>query len=128
MEKQVKTASNFSHEELEAARKELMTPEGFIEDPRYKRSNQEAKWGVLLGALNLILWFGFGYGFSRGPVEEYTYVLGLPLWFFLSCIVTPIIVIIIVFIMTNRMTDMPLEKMTEEEAIEYEAELRRMGK
>lgn len=128
MEKHEKTASNYTREELEAARKELTRAEGYIEDPRYKRSNQEAKWGILLGLFNLVLWFVFGYGFSRGPVEEYTYVLGLPLWFFLSCIVTPIIVIIIVFIMTNRMTDMPLEKMTEEEAIEYEAELRRMGK
>ncbi len=128
MEKQAKAQSNFTPEELEAARKELITPEGYLEDPRYKRSNQEAKWGVLLGAVNLILWFVFGYGFSRGPVEDYTYVLGLPLWFFLSCIVTPIIIVAIVFVAVNRMEDVPLENMTEQEAIEYEAELRRKGK
>lgn len=128
MEKNTKATANYTKEELEEARKALITPEGFLEDPRYKRSKMEAKQGVALGALNLILWFVFGYGFSRGPVEEYTYVLGLPLWFFLSCIVTPIIMIILVFVLTSRMTDMPLEQMTEEEAIQYEAELRRKEK
>lgn len=125
MEQKLHKDSKYTREELEAARQVLMTKEGFLQDPRYSRSNKEAKWGIILGLVNLVLWFAFGYGFSRGPVEEYTYVLGFPLWFFLSCIVTPIIVIILVFIITGRMTDMPLHRMTEEEAIEYEAELRR---
>ncbi len=128
MEKQTKIDSNYSAEELEAARKSLMTEEGYIMDPRYKVANKEAKWGVFLGLANVILWFGFGYGLSRGPVEEYTYVLGLPLWFFMSCIVTPIIIIAVVFIFTNRMDEMPLEKFSEEEAIAYEAEQRRNSK
>lgn len=117
--------TKFTEEELKAAKEDLMTEEGFISDPRYKVCNQEAKWGAGLGAFNLVLWLAFGYGLGSGPVSEYTYVFGLPLWFFMSCIITPIIIIFFTFRYTNKMADMSLEAMTEEEAIEFQAEQRR---
>lgn len=118
--------TRFSQDELNAAREDLVTDEGFMLDPRYKICSQEARWGIGLGAFNLILWLIFGYGLGSGPVSEYKYVLGFPLWFFMSCIITPIIIIIITFIYTNRMADMSLEGITEEEAIEFQAEQRRL--
>lgn len=120
--------TKFTEDELKAARADLTTEEGYVADPRYKICNQEAKWGVGLGLFNLALWLIFGYGLGSGPVSEYTYVLGLPLWFFMSCIVTPLIIIIITFVYTNRMKEMSLEKITEEEAVEFQAEQRRMKK
>ncbi|MFB0972203.1 MAG: YhdT family protein [Neofamilia sp.] len=117
--------NTYSVEELESAKNEITSPEGYILDPRYKECNREAKLGLGLGILNLVMWFAFGYGIGSGPVDAYTYVMGLPLWFFLSCIVTPIVIIILMFIITGKMDDMPLEKFTEEQAVEYEAKMRR---
>ena len=44
----------------------------FEEDPRYKQCNREAIIGLSLGIINLIWWFGFGYGLGSKPVSEYT--------------------------------------------------------
>ncbi|WP_278309454.1 YhdT family protein, partial [Paraclostridium sordellii] len=53
-----------------------MTKKGkeFEEDPRYKQCNKEAIMGLVLGIVNLIWWFGFGYGLGSKPVSEYTYM------------------------------------------------------
>ena len=67
-------------------RKEKLAEDDFVEDPRYKQCNKEALLGLGLGLLNLVWWFAWGYGLGLKPPEEYTYVLGFPLWFFISCI------------------------------------------
>ena len=46
----------------------------FEEDPRYKQCNKEAIMGLVLGIVNLIWWFGFGYGLGSKPLSEYIYV------------------------------------------------------
>jgi uncharacterized membrane protein YhdT len=125
MEKNTEKEPDFTKEELEEAKKALTTKEGFLADPRYKQCNKEAIYGIVLGVFNFILWAVFGYGFGSGPAEDYKYILGLPLWFALSCILTPIVIIILTFVLVNKMDDMPLDKFTEEEAIKYEAMKRR---
>ncbi len=95
----------------------------FMEDPRYKQCNKEAMYGIFLGLLNMAWWFIFGYGMGDKPVEEYTYILGFPAWFFISCILGAVIFIVLTFVMVDKLfVDMPLEKMTEEEAIAYKEE------
>lgn len=92
----------------------------FIEDPRYKQCNREALYGILLGLTNMAWWYIFGYGLGSKPVEEYTYILGFPTWFFMSCVVSAILFTGLTFVMVNRLfKDMSLEKMTKEEAEEY---------
>lgn len=99
---------------------EFKSDNEFIEDPRYKQCNREAIYGVVLGLLNLAWWYIFGYGLGSQPVEEYTYILGFPAWFFMSSLVGAIIFTILTFVMVNRLfKDMPLDEMTEEEAMEY---------
>ncbi|HHU69416.1 MAG TPA: YhdT family protein [Thermoanaerobacterales bacterium] len=89
----------------------------FIEDPRYKQCNKEALLGLGLGILNLIWWFVWGYGLGSKPPEEYTYVLGFPLWFFMSCVVGAILfTILAIVIVTKYFKDMPLGTLTKEEA------------
>lgn len=96
------------------------TDDDFMEDPRYKQCNKEALYGVGIGILNLVWWYIFGYGLGDKPVEEYTYILGFPSWFFISCIVGAIVFTILTFVMVNKkFKDMPLEKFTQEEAEEY---------
>ncbi len=96
----------------------------FIEDPRFKQCNKEALMGVGLGILNLIWWFVFGYGMGSKPPEEYTYIMGLPTWFFMSSVVGGILFTVLAIIMVTRcFKDMSLEKMTAEEVQKYEAEV-----
>lgn len=91
--------------------------EEFIEDPRYKQCNKEALMGLGLGILNLIWWYVWGYGLGSKPPEEYSYVMGLPLWFFMSCIVGAILFTVLAIVMvTKYFKDMPLGKLDSEEA------------
>lgn len=57
-----------------------------------KEKNQQIKKEALISvglyAAFFIWWYVTGYGIAeRGTAETYTYVMGLPMWFFLSCIV-----------------------------------------
>lgn len=98
--------------------------EGFIEDPRYKQCNKEALMGAGLGILNLIWWFVTGYGLGSKAPEEYSYILGFPTWFFMSCILGGILFTVLAIIMVMKFyKDMPLERMTPEEAKAYEMEV-----
>ncbi len=102
---------------------------GFVEDPRYKQCNREAKYGIYLGIFNLIWWAVFGYGLGSKNVENYNYILGFPAWFFWSCLVGAIVIIALTFYMVNvKMKDMPLDRMTEEEAKQYVAEMKEANK
>lgn len=93
------------------------------EDPRYRQCNKEAVMGLILGILNLIWWFGFGYGLGNKPVNEYTYILGFPSWFFISCILGGILFSILTVIMIHRFfKDMPLDGLTKEEVKKYKEE------
>lgn len=95
----------------------------FMEDPRYKQCNKEAWMGFGLGILNLIWWFGWGYGLGSKPVSEYTYMMGFPTWFFMSCIVGSVIFSILTVVMINKyFKNMSLEALTEEEIEKYRKE------
>ena len=97
----------------------------FEEDPRYKQCNREAIIGLSLGIINLIWWFGFGYGLGSKPVSEYTYILGFPSLFFMSCIVGGILFSILTIIMINKLfKHMSLDALTEEEVKQYRKEFK----
>ena len=70
-------------------------------DPRFKIAHREALIGVVLAVVHFLWWFGFAYGLGSRPVEEYTYILGFPDWFFYSCIVGFILVAITVIILAK---------------------------
>ena len=97
----------------------------FEEDPRYRQCTREAIIGLSLGIINLIWWFGFGYGLGSKPVSEYTYILGFPAWFFMSCIVGGILFSILTIIMINKLfKHMSLDALTEEEVKQYRKEFK----
>ncbi|WP_172371412.1 YhdT family protein [Sporosarcina jiandibaonis] len=84
-------------------------------DWRFKIAHREALIGVVLAIFNFIWWFGFAYGLGSRPVEEYTYVLGLPAWFFYSCVVGFILISILVIIIAKFfLTEVPFEEEEEE--------------
>lgn len=97
----------------------------FEEDPRYRQCNKEAIIGLALGIINLIWWFGFGYGLGSKPVSEYSYILGFPAWFFMSCIVGGVLFSILTIIMINKLfKHMSLDALTKEELEQYRKEFK----
>ncbi len=57
------------------------------EKERNRQIRKEAIISMILYVAFFIWWYVTGYGLAGGDPADYTYVMGLPLWFFLSCIV-----------------------------------------
>ncbi|MDV2683620.1 YhdT family protein [Alkalihalophilus lindianensis] len=85
-------------------------------DPRFKIANREALIGVGLVLFNFIWWFGFAYGLGSRSVEEYSYIFGLPSWFFYSCVVGFLIMVVLVIVVVKGFfVEVPFEDEEEEE-------------
>ncbi|TWD97469.1 putative membrane protein YhdT [Neobacillus bataviensis] len=81
-----------------------------VVDKRFKIAHKEALIGVILVIINFIIWYGFGYGLGSANVKDYTYVFGLPAWFFYSCILGSIVMIILViFTVRYLFKDIPFD-------------------
>lgn len=79
-------------------------------DQRYSIANREALIGVVLVIIHFLIWFGFAYGLGSKPVEEYTYIFGLPAWFFYSCVFGMIFICVLVaIVVTFLFKDVSLE-------------------
>lgn len=72
-----------------------------MKDKRFKIAHREAIIGIALVLFNFIWWFGFAYGMGGGDPTEYRYIFGMPEWFFYSCVLGFIVVVILVFIVVN---------------------------
>lgn len=80
------------------------------EDPRYKVANKEAKIGIGLALFYVAWWSIFGLGLGLRPVENYTYILGFPDWFFLGPILGWIILtILVIFFVKKYYQEVPLD-------------------
>lgn len=79
-------------------------------DWRYPIAHREAWIGIALVFFHFAWWYGFAYGFGAKPVESYTYILGFPAWFFYSCILGFILIIVLVSLVVRFLfKDLPLE-------------------
>ncbi len=79
-------------------------------DHRFKIANREALIGIGLAIFNFIWWFGFAYGLGDRTPEDYTYIMGLPSWFFFSCVVGFLIMVLLVILVVNFLfTEVPLD-------------------
>ncbi|WP_256371067.1 YhdT family protein [Halobacillus sp. Marseille-Q1614] len=70
-------------------------------DPRFKIAHREALMGVGLVIFNFIWWFGFAYGLGSKSPEEYSFVFGLPAWFFYSCVLGFIVMSVLVIVIVK---------------------------
>ncbi|MGV3464475.1 MAG: YhdT family protein [Heyndrickxia sp.] len=66
------------------------------DDLRFTIAKKEAWIGVGLAVFHFIWWYGFAYGLGKTKVEKYTYIWGLPAWFFYSCILGFIVILLLV--------------------------------
>ncbi|WP_405099020.1 YhdT family protein [Oceanobacillus sp. FSL H7-0719] len=75
-----------------------------------KIANREALIGVGLALFNFIWWFGFAYGLGSKDPSEYSFVFGLPAWFFYSCVAGFIVMAVLVIIVVKKFfVDVPIE-------------------
>ena len=79
-------------------------------DPRFKIAHREALIGVGLVLINFIWWFAFAYGLGSRAPENYTYIFGLPDWFFYSCVLGFIVItILVIFVVKVFFKEVPFE-------------------
>ena len=79
-------------------------------DKRFKIAHREAIIGIILVLINFVWWYGFAYGLGSAKVENYSYIFGLPAWFFYSCILGFIVmVILVIFAVRVLFKDVPFE-------------------
>lgn len=80
-------------------------------DWRFKIAHREAWIGVGLALFNFVWWFGFAYGMGSRPVEEYSYVFGLPDWFFYSCVIGFLVMAVLVIVVVKFFfTEVPFDE------------------
>ena len=84
----------------------LLGEYGLIEDKRFVRARKEALTILCIVVADTIWVFGFAlWGYSSGP-ENYTYVLGLPLWLLFASIgcviVAPLASVVFVAFIKNE--------------------------
>lgn len=94
--------------------KEIVT-----EAQKYNQIKKEVKASLGLYLAFFLWWYFTGYGIAeQGSPETYTYIFGLPMWFFLSCVVGYIlfcIASVIVVKMVFKDFDLGLEAEYEKE-------------
>lgn len=75
-----------------------------------KQVNKEVLITIGLYLIYFIWWYYFAYEYSSDNVEEYKYILGLPEWFFYSCVLGLIVINIAVFVVVKFFfRDIPLD-------------------
>nr|WP_321258847.1 YhdT family protein [uncultured Pseudodesulfovibrio sp.] len=80
------------------------------QDPRFKQANKEALLALGVYALYFVWWYVCAYGMGSGNPDNYSYVLGMPEWFFYSCIVGyPLVTILLWIVVRFNFKDMPLD-------------------
>lgn len=72
------------------------------EKEKNRQLNKEALMTLGLYVIFFIWWYAFGYGLSSGDVTEFTYILGLPSWFFFSCVIGWLLVSLAVYVMVRK--------------------------
>jgi uncharacterized membrane protein YhdT len=77
---------------------------------RFAQASKEALWGVGLFIAYFIWWYGFGYGLGSGDPDEYTFVMGLPAWFFWSCVAGFVAFLLVTWVVVRFFfKDIPLD-------------------
>jgi len=80
------------------------------QDRRFRIASREALFCTLLTVANFIWWYGFAYGLGSGPAESFTFVFGLPTWFFMSCVAgLPVFSLLAWAMVRFAFTDLPLD-------------------
>lgn len=69
------------------------------QDLRYQQAHKEALWAFGLALAYMAWWYLSAYGLAPSVDEPLTLYFGVPLWFLMSCLIGPLVFIIIAIFM-----------------------------
>jgi len=82
----------------------------------FKQADREALITLGLYVFFFVWWTVFAFGLGGGDPEEYSYVFGLPAWFFYSCVLGYPVMTLILWIEVRRFfADIPLDEEQEQD-------------
>lgn len=77
----------------------------------FRQADREALMTLGLYVFFFVWWTVFAFGLGSGDSEEYSYVFGLPAWFFYSCVLGYPVMSLILWIVVRRFfADIPLDE------------------
>jgi uncharacterized membrane protein YhdT len=77
-------------------------------DPRFKIAYKEMLLTLGVWFLFMVVSLVVAYTLGKGPVDQYTYVLGMPAWWFGAVVVSAIFAVIVIYISQFVFTDVEL--------------------
>ncbi|MDL2285192.1 YhdT family protein [Desulfovibrio sp. OttesenSCG-928-F07] len=81
---------------------------------RFKQANKEAAITLAIYVFFFLWWTIFAFSLGSGDPADYTYILGMPAWFFYSCIMGYPIVTLLLWVVVRRFfADIPLDSNNE---------------
>lgn len=81
-----------------------------MNNKRYKQADREALITLCVYAFFFLWWTVFAFGLGSGPPETYSYVFGMPSWFFYSCVLGyPVVAVVLWVVIRLFFVDMPLD-------------------
>ncbi len=85
----------------------------------FRQADREALITLGLYGFFFVWWTVFAFGLGSGDPEEYTYVWGLPAWFFYSCVLGyPVMTLILWGVVRRFFADIPLDAPEKEQGEE----------
>lgn len=77
----------------------------------FRQADREAVITLGLYAFFFVWWTVFAFVLGSGDPEEYSYVWGLPAWFFYSCVLGyPVMTLILWVVVRRFFVDIPLDE------------------
>ena len=77
----------------------------------FRQADREALITLGLYAFFFVWWTVFAFVLGSGDPEEYSYVWGLPAWFFYSCVLGyPVMTLILWVVVRRFFVDIPLDE------------------
>lgn len=67
----------------------------------HSQINKEALITIFLYVIYFLWWYYFAYIYPPKNVEDYKYILGMPDWFFYSCVLGLVLINSLVFLVTK---------------------------
>ena len=82
----------------------------------FKQADREAYITLGLYVFFFLRWTLFAFGLGSGDPEEYSYIWGLPAWFFFSCVAGyPVVTFILWIVVRKFFSDIPLDDLGKED-------------
>lgn len=84
---------------------------------RFRQADREALFTLGMYGFFFLWWTLFAFGLGHGDPEGYSYVFGMPSWFFYSCVLGyPVVTLLLWVVIRFTFADMPLDAETAQTA------------